>query len=223
MDVRVEIGQDLATELTFDSFILEGILSVVLGALCFFALPDSPTTAKWLTPEESKFLELSHIAYRGVKTTDKVRNLDGTKKKRKINWGVLKQVVTDWQLYLQAIVFWSNCVPNYGLKFTMPSIIRNMGFESTQAQLLTAPPYICGAIAAVTSALVADKLAWRSSPSRHLACCVPADASQCHSSLDTSCCWSSPSRFFSPSQPKSTRILPSATSWYAWPASVYTQ
>ncbi|KXT09413.1 hypothetical protein AC579_8437 [Pseudocercospora musae] len=142
-------------------FILEGILSVVLGAVCFFALPDSPTTAKWLTPEESRFLELSHIAYRGVKTTDKMRNLDGTKEKRKINWSVLKQVVADWQLYLQAIVFWSNCVPNYGLKFTMPSIIRNMGFKSTQAQLLTAPPYICGAIAAVTSALVADKLAWR--------------------------------------------------------------
>lgn len=89
-------------------------------------------------------------------------------------------MVTDWQLYLQGIVFWSNCVPNYGLKFTMPSIIANMGFESTTAQLLTAPPYVsgcptrpssmlltdfrlqtCGAIAAVLSALWADKLSWR--------------------------------------------------------------
>lgn len=140
-------------------FIMEGIVSVLMGALCFFALPDSPTTAKWLTPDETKFLELSHIAYRGVRTKDK-KNADG-ERKRRVNWQVIKAVVTDWQLYLQSIVFWSNTVPNYGLKFTMPSIIRNMGFASTQAQLLTAPPYVCGAIAAVVSALVADKLAWR--------------------------------------------------------------
>jgi hypothetical protein len=43
----------------------------------------------------------------------------------------------------------------------MPSIIRGMGFSSTQAQLLTAPPYTCGAISAVVSALMADKLVWR--------------------------------------------------------------
>ncbi|USW55779.1 Putative MFS transporter superfamily [Septoria linicola] len=52
-------------------FILEGILSVLLGASCFFLLPDSPTRSKWLTREETKFLELSHIAYRGVKTSNK--------------------------------------------------------------------------------------------------------------------------------------------------------
>lgn len=36
-----------------------------------------------------------------------------------------------------------------------------MGYTSTRAQLLTAPPYACGAIAAVTSAYFADKLTWR--------------------------------------------------------------
>lgn len=36
-----------------------------------------------------------------------------------------------------------------------------MGFESTRAQLLTAPPYACGAIAAVVSAYFADKVTWR--------------------------------------------------------------
>lgn len=43
----------------------------------------------------------------------------------------------------------------------MPQIIRNMGFTSTRAQLLTAPPYTCGAIAAVVSAYFADRLTWR--------------------------------------------------------------
>ncbi|KAK3721289.1 hypothetical protein LTR37_003164 [Vermiconidia calcicola] len=112
--------------------------------------------ASWLTPDEAKFLELSHIALRGVKT-----NAKGSTEKKRFNWKVAKAVVTDWQLYLQTLVYWSNVVPNYGLKFTMPTIMQNMGFESTTAQLLSAPPYVCGAVAAVSSALVADKLRWR--------------------------------------------------------------
>jgi len=137
-------------------FIIEGIASVALGVLTFLMLPDSPITARWLKPDESRFLELSHIATRGIKTNAKI---DGEKKK--FNWPVLKEVVKDWQLYLQALVFWSNVVPNYGLKFNIPTIITGMGFESTTAQLLSAPPYICGAVAAVLSGLYADKVQWR--------------------------------------------------------------
>lgn len=44
---------------------------------------------------------------------------------------------------------------------TMPQIMKNMGFESSAAQLLTAPPYTCGAIAAVVSAWFADRATWR--------------------------------------------------------------
>jgi nitrate/nitrite transporter NarK len=43
----------------------------------------------------------------------------------------------------------------------MPQIIRNMGFTSTRAQLLTAPPYACGAISALVSSLLADRFTWR--------------------------------------------------------------
>lgn len=36
-----------------------------------------------------------------------------------------------------------------------------VGFTSTTAQLMTAPPYACGAISALLSALMADKFSWR--------------------------------------------------------------
>lgn len=96
-------------------FILEGLLSVLLGVLCFFALPDSPKRAKWLKPDEAKFLELSHIAFRGVRVSDKKGE---GKEKRKINWSIIKQIVTDWQIYLQGIIFWSNtvCLPTVSAK-----------------------------------------------------------------------------------------------------------
>ena len=140
-------------------FIVEGLASVVIGAACFFLLPDSPSESRWLRPDEARFLNAIHILHRGRKA--KAEYIEGTNKTKRVNWHVLKQVLTDWQLYLQALVFMSNAVPNYGLKFTMPQIIRNMGFTASHAQLLTAPPYTMGAISALISALLADRYTWR--------------------------------------------------------------
>ena len=98
-----------------NSFLIEGIASVLVGILCFFALPDSPSHAKrWLSRDQARFLELEHQRTRGIKTKCK-------DSKKGFSWKVLWQVLTDWQLYLQSLCFMSNAVPNYGLKFTMVS------------------------------------------------------------------------------------------------------
>ncbi|KAL2272676.1 hypothetical protein FJTKL_06232 [Diaporthe vaccinii] len=70
-------------------------------------------------------------------------------------------VIKEWQLYPQALIFMSSLVPTYALKFTLPQIIRNMGFSDNQAQLLTVAPYFLGAFSAVFSSILADKLHWR--------------------------------------------------------------
>jgi len=151
-----------------------------MGVGVFFLLPDSPDHAagRWLTHDEARFLRLSNIYTRGVKRERRI-NADG--KKERVKWGVIGQVAKDWQIYLQAMIFASNAVPNYGLKFTMPQILKNsksrhlynhailrwvltsyaVGFTSTTAQLMTAPPYACGAISALVSSLLADRFTWR--------------------------------------------------------------
>ena len=111
-------------------FIIEGLASVVIGVSCFFLLPNSPSLAKWLNPEEARFLNLLHDSTRG-----RIETIKNNTNKRH----TLKQVVTDWQLYLQALIFNGVGIPLYGLKFNMPQIVRNMGFTSTNAQLMTAP------------------------------------------------------------------------------------
>ena len=64
-------------------------------------------------------------------------------------------------MYLLILGSWSNAVPNYAMKFTMPTIVKSMGFTSAKAQLLTIPPYACGAISAYVLAHFADKSSWR--------------------------------------------------------------
>lgn len=111
-------------------FLIEGIASVLAGFVSLYLLPNSPELShKWLQPDEIRYLELNHIKYRGR------RSQGGHKVEAK----ALVKVFKDWQIYLLGLVFMSNTVPNYGLKFTMPQIIRNMGFTSSNAQLLTIP------------------------------------------------------------------------------------
>lgn len=52
------------------------------------------------------------------------------------NWSLLWDIVSDWQFYLMVFNYWSNTVPTYGLKFTMPQIMKNMGFTNSDAQLM---------------------------------------------------------------------------------------
>lgn len=100
-------------------FIIEGIATVLMGVAVFWLLPDSPDHAagRWLTHDEARFLRLNNIVTRGIK---KKRGVNADGRKERIRWGIFGQVAKDWQIYLQAMVFASNAVPNYGLKLFVP-------------------------------------------------------------------------------------------------------
>lgn len=144
-------------------FILEGVLTALLGVVAFFCLPNSPKlSSRWLTESQVRYLDLLHQKFRGVR---KQQEEHGPEAEAAVNkgqkWKVLVSVLTDWQIYLQAFIFMSSSVPTYALKFTLPQIMVNMGFSSTNAQLLSAPPYVAGAISAVVASRFADRVTWR--------------------------------------------------------------
>ena len=43
----------------------------------------------------------------------------------------------------------------------MPTITKSMGFTSTNAQLMTVPPYVAGAISAICFSMLSDRFYWR--------------------------------------------------------------
>lgn len=131
-------------------FILEGIATVLMAVLCFLMLLDSPSLSpQWLTADEIRFLEVRQIAN---STQDEHRSFD---------MGALISVLLDWKIYLLIFANWSNTVPNYALKFTMPEIITSMGYTAAKAQLLTIPPYAVGAFSAYGFSVFADRYTWR--------------------------------------------------------------
>ncbi|KAJ8110811.1 hypothetical protein OPT61_g6440 [Boeremia exigua] len=145
-------------------FIIEGILTVVLGGAAFWLLPDSPNhSGRWLADPEVKYLNLLYRKYRGIRREDqkKTETAEEKAENKKQKMKTLISVLTDWQIYFQSFIFMASSVPTYALKFTLPQIMVNMGFSSTNAQLLSAPPYVAGAISAIIVARFADRYRWR--------------------------------------------------------------
>ncbi|KAM5353740.1 hypothetical protein ACJ41O_000390 [Fusarium nematophilum] len=133
-------------------FLIEGIATVVAGILCLCFLIDSPASStSWLDADEIRYLELRQIAQAGPQSKEPHRGSD---------WRTVRAALSDWQVYVLAVIMWSSTAPNNGLKFSMPQIVKNMGFESN-AQLLTIPPYCAGGLSAWVSGLFADRVAWR--------------------------------------------------------------
>ena len=158
-------------------FLLEGIATVLIGCACFFIMPDTPQlSGRWLTEKEIRYLT--------IQTTIKEGGSSAMEKTDKFKWSHLWELLTDYKVYLQAWILFTASVCAYGescfakdmiseqsfaysswyaagLKFTMPSITKSMGFTSSEAQLMTIPPYVAGAIAAVTLSKLSDHFFWR--------------------------------------------------------------
>lgn len=113
---------------------------------------DTPERAKWLSDEEKRYIDL-RLRMSGVRAN--------TEEGDKFSWKLLFKTMTDWKVMLGVVLAWANSVPNAAFKFTMPQIIKQLGFSTANAQLLTMPPYVCGGIAAWLTGRFSDRLAWR--------------------------------------------------------------
>ncbi|KAJ1334965.1 MFS transporter ACS family allantoate permease [Microdochium nivale] len=135
-------------------FILEGIFTVAIGVACFFFLVDTPAlSSKWLTPDQIRYLEARQNTRR-LTAPNEFRDNHFDK-------ASVLSVIGDWKMYLLIFANWSNAVPNYAMKFAMPQVIKGMGYTSSNAQLLTIPPYMIGAFSAFGFSFFADRITWR--------------------------------------------------------------
>ncbi|KAI0102926.1 major facilitator superfamily domain-containing protein [Nemania sp. FL0031] len=141
-------------------FILEGLATVVVAFASFFLLHDFPETAKFLTEEERAFV-IFRLKYQGhmeAKDEGSVRVAQADEFEWKYVWAAFK----DWQIWVNIFVYWGIVCPLYGVSLFLPSIIKNLGYVSSTAQLLTVPIYIVAAILAVVVAYFSDRVGKRS-------------------------------------------------------------
>lgn len=86
---------------------LEGLVTVIVGFVCFFFLPNSPATATFLKPEERAFL-IERLKNDNGGTSGKVDTNE------KFQWKYMKDALTDWKIYISVLIYWGNAISTYG-------------------------------------------------------------------------------------------------------------
>ncbi|PVH16222.1 uncharacterized protein CXQ87_004093 [Candidozyma duobushaemuli] len=146
-------------------FILEGLLTFVAAALSYFCFPLYPKESTFLTPKEREFV-VHRVKYSSNAENQKMTgagappsmNLGEDNSGNASNvWAVFK----DWQSWCQLMTYYGVCVPLYGVSLFTPTIVKNLGYTSTRAQLMSAPVYIVAAVFCIFQAWVSDRVGLR--------------------------------------------------------------
>jgi MFS family permease len=68
-------------------------------------------------------------------------------------WAAIK----DWKMWLGMVIYMGVAMPLYAFSLFLPTIVAQMGYKSTQAQLMSVPPYACAAVLTITVGYFADR------------------------------------------------------------------
>ena len=126
-------------------FLLEGIPAVILGIVVLWHLPNRPRDAKWLTREETGWLE---------------RRLDNERVERERSHRMtLWQALTNGRVMLLSLLYFLLVIGGYGMDSFIPTLVKaTTGWKDDfQVSLLSSLPALCAAIAMVFFGRHADR------------------------------------------------------------------
>ncbi|EGO22462.1 hypothetical protein SERLADRAFT_416918 [Serpula lacrymans var. lacrymans S7.9] len=133
-------------------FILEGLATVIAGALSFWIIVDFPDTATFLTETERT------VVIRRLQSDDQFSAAG-----EQLKWGYIKKSLLDWKTWVAMMVYTGSDMPLYAFALFLPSIINqaSLGYDATPANLLTVPVYVLACIVTCTVGYLADKYGHR--------------------------------------------------------------
>ncbi|KAH6913607.1 major facilitator superfamily domain-containing protein [Coprinopsis sp. MPI-PUGE-AT-0042] len=126
-------------------FLLEGIITIVVGVLTWLFVPDFPDRNRFLKPEDTKMILDRVEADRGDSVPDA------------INIKVILKHLSDPFLWSFALLFLASTMPAYAIGFFITILLFGMGFNVVEALTLSAPPYVAAAISCFFFAWLSDK------------------------------------------------------------------
>ncbi|KAF2495737.1 MFS general substrate transporter [Lophium mytilinum] len=127
-------------------FLVEGLPTIVMAAVAFFFLPDSPEKARFLTEDEKRVAKA-----RGVSQVGSTERIGG------IVWSDIGAVLLDPKAWFTGLMYFSCNVSFSSLPVFLPTILKEMGFSSVNAQGLTAPPFFVSFLLTVGTTYIADR------------------------------------------------------------------
>ncbi|ANB11942.1 Tna1p [Sugiyamaella lignohabitans] len=128
-------------------FLVEGLPTIVVGAIGYYAIPNGPTTCRFLTEHEKRI-----AGARMAKQTGRV-NMEKT-----LHFKEMLRAAIDIKVWIPMIMYFSINVPFSSLPVFTPAIIEGMGFTSVNSQGLSALPYIYTFLTMLGAAYLSDRI-----------------------------------------------------------------
>ncbi|MDQ0394220.1 MFS transporter [Labrys monachus] len=129
-------------------FLIEAVPAVLMTLVVLYYLTDRPKEAHWLQPQEAQWLQDRLDAERAN------RERHGS-----MSW---LRSMTDPRVIALGFVYMGCNIPQYGLSFFLPQIIKGFGgLNNVEIGFITALPYIVGAIGMIFWGRHSDQTAER--------------------------------------------------------------
>ncbi|KAF9530602.1 MFS general substrate transporter [Crepidotus variabilis] len=127
-------------------FLIEAIPTIIMGFMILLFLPSFPFSATFLSPRERA------IAQARVNRSHKPQSHGGMS-----GWGGFKAVVSDVNAWLFMLTYASFNVGVATISYFLPTLIKDLGFSSIDAQGMTVAPYAVGWFMVFFQALHSDR------------------------------------------------------------------
>ncbi|KAF8481298.1 MFS general substrate transporter [Russula ochroleuca] len=131
-------------------FILEGLFTILVACASPWVLQDFPESARFLTEAERVYI------IRDLKE-DMRFSADEEKFELKYLW----QCLTDWKTYVTFGIYMGGGGPVFAFSLFTPTIINELGFKATAANLLSVPVYAWACLITFAIATLGDRLGHR--------------------------------------------------------------
>ena len=113
-------------------FVIEAVPALIMSVVVYFYLTDRPADAHWLADDERRWLR------------DRLAAEVATRERHgAASW---LHSMLDARVIALGFVYMGCNIPQYGLSFFLPQIVKAFGLTNVQAGFVTALPYAVGAI-----------------------------------------------------------------------------
>lgn len=128
-------------------FYIEGAITMVIGFLAMWSLPDYPRNTRWMSKAQRRLAQ--------VRLAEDAGEADEDTAGESI-WDGIRLALTDVKVYIFALM---SCSQLLALSFVnfFPTLAETLGYGTTVSLLLCAPPWIWAAIACVVNAWHCDR------------------------------------------------------------------
>lgn len=143
-------GKSLLCLLSHNLISCIGAATICLGVASIFLIQEWPDKAKFLNHDDRL-----RVYYRLKNDQQASAEHEG------FRWAYIREAFTDPKTYTMMIIKMGNGCSLYAVSLTLPTIVRQLGFTATTAQLLTVPPYFVAMVFTIGMSWLADRIGQR--------------------------------------------------------------